>query len=49
LKDQFWEESFNKWFDGPNDPNYVFLEIQPETVRIFNLNDELPQEFTLKN
>jgi len=49
LKDQFWEESFNKWFDSPNDPNYVFLEIQPETVRIFNLNDELPQEFTLKN
>ena len=49
LKDQFWEESFNKWFDGPNDPNYVFLEIQPKTVRIFNLNDEPPQEFTLKN
>jgi len=49
LKDQFWEESFNKWFDGPNDPNYVFLEIQPETVRIFNLNDGPPQEFTLKN
>ncbi|MEH7355011.1 pyridoxamine 5'-phosphate oxidase family protein [Neobacillus drentensis] len=49
LKDQFWEESFNNWFDGPNDPNYVFLEIQPETVRIFNLNDEPPQEFTLKN
>ncbi|MGE8081489.1 pyridoxamine 5'-phosphate oxidase family protein [Peribacillus loiseleuriae] len=48
LKDQFWEESFNKWFDGPNDPNYVFLEIQPETVRILNLNGEPPQEFSLK-
>ncbi|WP_066372007.1 pyridoxamine 5'-phosphate oxidase family protein [Neobacillus fumarioli] len=49
LKDQFWEESFNKWFDGPNDPNYVFLEIHPETVRILNLNGEPPQEFSLKS
>jgi general stress protein 26 len=49
LKDQFWEESFNKWFDGSNDPNYVFLEIKPETVRILNLNGEPSQEFTLKN
>ncbi|WP_342429891.1 pyridoxamine 5'-phosphate oxidase family protein [Neobacillus sp. FSL H8-0543] len=48
LKDRFWEESFNKWFDGPNDSNYVFLEIQPETVRILNLNGEPPQEFSLK-
>ncbi|WP_416826169.1 pyridoxamine 5'-phosphate oxidase family protein [Ectobacillus polymachus] len=48
LKEKFWEESFNKWFDGPNDPNYVFLEIQPETVRILNLNGEPPQEFSLK-
>jgi len=47
LKDRFWEESFNQWFDGPNDPNYVFLEIQPETVRILNLNGEPAQEFSL--
>lgn len=47
LKEEFWEESFNNWFDGPNDPNYVFLEIQPETVRILNLNNEPSQEFTL--
>ncbi|MCM3570414.1 pyridoxamine 5'-phosphate oxidase family protein [Neobacillus mesonae] len=49
LKDKFWEESFSNWFDGPNDPNYVFLEIQPETVRILNLNGEPPQEFSLKH
>ncbi|MCM2535374.1 pyridoxamine 5'-phosphate oxidase family protein [Neobacillus ginsengisoli] len=49
LKNQFWEESFNKWFEGPNDPNYVLLKIQPETVRILNLTGEPPQEFSLKN
>ncbi|MBS4177661.1 pyridoxamine 5'-phosphate oxidase family protein [Lederbergia citrea] len=49
LKDQFWEESFSKWFDGPNDPNYVFLEIKPQTVRVLNLNGEPPQELSLEN
>lgn len=44
VKERFWEESFNKWFEGPNDPNYVFLEIQPETVRILNDHGEAPKE-----
>ncbi|MBU8878993.1 pyridoxamine 5'-phosphate oxidase family protein [Bacillus sp. FJAT-29790] len=44
LKVKFWDESFNKWFDGPEDPNYVFLQIQPETVRILNNQGEPPQE-----
>lgn len=47
LKKQFWDESFNQWFDGPEDPNYVFLEIQPETVRLLNIHGEQPQELTL--
>ena len=47
LKDQLWEESFTKWFDGPHDPNYVFLEIQPKTIRLLNLEGEPPQELTL--
>jgi general stress protein 26 len=47
LKKQFWDESFNEWFDGPEDPNYVFLEIQPETVRLLNIHGEQPQELTL--
>ncbi|RID88514.1 general stress protein [Peribacillus asahii] len=47
LKKQFWDESFNKWFDGPEDPNYVFLQIQPETVRILNNQGEPPQELHL--
>ncbi|USK31805.1 pyridoxamine 5'-phosphate oxidase family protein [Bacillus sp. F19] len=49
LKKQYWDESFNKWFDGPEDPNYVFLQIQPETVRILNIHGEPPQELTIEN
>ncbi|MFJ7976945.1 pyridoxamine 5'-phosphate oxidase family protein [Peribacillus sp. JNUCC 23] len=49
LKKQFWDESFNKWFDGPEDPNYVFLQIEPETVRILNIHGEHPQELTIEN
>ncbi|MCH6266250.1 MULTISPECIES: pyridoxamine 5'-phosphate oxidase family protein [Neobacillus] len=47
LKQQYWEESFNQWFNGPDDPNYIFLEIKPETVRIMNLNGEPSQELNL--
>jgi general stress protein 26 len=47
LKKKYWDESFNTWFDGPEDPNYVFLQIQPETVRILNNHGEPPQELTL--
>lgn len=48
LKDEFWEESFNQWFDGPNDPNYILLEIRPEVARILNLNGEPARELSLK-
>ncbi|MGE6260394.1 pyridoxamine 5'-phosphate oxidase family protein [Heyndrickxia sporothermodurans] len=47
LKNQFWDESFKKWFDGPTDPNYVFLQIQPEIIHILNTNGEPPKEITL--
>jgi general stress protein 26 len=46
LKKQYWDESFNQWFDGPEDPNYGFLQIQPEIVRILNTQGEPPQELT---
>lgn len=47
LKKKFWDETFTKWFDGPDDPNYGFLEIQPETVRILNMQGEPPQELNI--
>lgn len=47
LKTKFWEETFNQWFDGPEDPNYVFIQIQPEIVRILNIQGVLSEELVL--
>jgi len=47
VKSKYWDESFNKWFEGPEDPNYVYLEINPETIRILNMQGEPPQELNL--
>lgn len=47
LKKQFWEESFQQWFKGPEDPNYAFLQIQPEIIRVLNNHGEPPQELNL--
>jgi general stress protein 26 len=47
LKSQFWDESFNQWFDSPEDPNYVFLQIQPETIRLLNIHGGQAQELNL--
>ncbi len=47
VKNKYWDESFEKWFNGPEDPNYVYLEIKPEMVRLLNLKDEPPQELKL--
>lgn len=49
VKKQYWDTSFEKWFDGPEDPNYVFLEIKPEEVRILNLDGKPTQELILEN
>lgn len=32
LREKFWSEKFKRWFDGPNDPNYVILEISPSRI-----------------
>ncbi|WP_071394065.1 pyridoxamine 5'-phosphate oxidase family protein [Bacillus tuaregi] len=45
LKEEFWDDSFTKWFTGPDDPNYVFLEIEPAIIRILNNEGGPPQEF----
>lgn len=32
LKEQFWNDSLNRWLDGPKDPNYVLLRLEPKTI-----------------
>ncbi|WP_148357088.1 pyridoxamine 5'-phosphate oxidase family protein [Peribacillus simplex] len=47
LKDKLWNESFEDWFEGPKDPNYLILQIKPESIRLMNNNGEPPQELLL--
>ncbi|WHX68327.1 pyridoxamine 5'-phosphate oxidase family protein [Peribacillus frigoritolerans] len=47
LKDKLWNESFEMWFEGPKDPNYLILQIKPESIRLMNNNGEPPQELSL--
>jgi general stress protein 26 len=47
LKDKLWNESFEEWFEGPKDPNYIILQIKPESIRLMNNNGEPPQELSL--
>ncbi|MGE7903943.1 pyridoxamine 5'-phosphate oxidase family protein [Peribacillus sp. NPDC094092] len=47
LKDELWNESFEDWFEGPKDPNYLILQIKPESIRLMNNNGEPPQELSL--
>ncbi|MGE7602157.1 pyridoxamine 5'-phosphate oxidase family protein [Peribacillus sp. NPDC097675] len=47
LKKKLWNKSFEQWFKGPEDPNYVLLQIKPENIRLMNNNGEPPEEMDL--
>ena len=32
LREQVWNDELKAWFDGPNDPNYVILDITPARI-----------------
>lgn len=36
LKEKLWTESMNNYFDGPEDPEYIVLEIKPMRIRFMN-------------
>ena len=48
VKSKYWNDSFSKWFDSPEDPNYLLIKINPEIIRVLNLNGEAPQELILE-
>lgn len=47
LKKKVWNDHLKAWFDGPEDPNYVVLQINPSSIRLMNNNGEPPEELTL--
>ncbi|MDF2961374.1 MAG: ral stress protein [Paenibacillus sp.] len=42
LRKKVWREEFKMWFKGPDDPNYVILEITPEQVE-YSGKDAMPE------
>jgi general stress protein 26 len=35
-----WKEEYKQWFEGPNDPNYVVLDITPNTIIYYDHSTE---------
>ncbi|MDQ0300335.1 general stress protein 26 [Salibacterium salarium] len=44
VKEDMWDAGMERWFEGPDDPEYVVLEIEPERIRLMNKKGEPPQE-----
>lgn len=44
LKNKFWNEYTEKIFEGPDDPNYIILEIKPAHIQLMNKNGMNPHE-----
>jgi len=40
LRDKLWNKELEKWFDGPEDPNYVILELTPARMEYIGKNKE---------
>ncbi|RTE00729.1 pyridoxamine 5'-phosphate oxidase family protein [Paenibacillus whitsoniae] len=40
LRDKLWSADMKKWFDGPQDPNYVILEITPTNIQYVSDTEE---------
>ncbi|MFB1082938.1 pyridoxamine 5'-phosphate oxidase family protein [Jeotgalibacillus sp. JSM ZJ347] len=46
MKEKLWNDRFSNWFEGPDDPKYVVLEIEPTSIRLMN-SGEKPQSLDL--
>ncbi|MGP4079859.1 pyridoxamine 5'-phosphate oxidase family protein [Pseudalkalibacillus sp. R45] len=47
LKEKLWTKHMDKYFEGPDDPNYVVLEIKPSLFRLMNTKEKSPQVLEL--
>ncbi|SDK28664.1 pyridoxamine 5'-phosphate oxidase family protein [Sediminibacillus albus] len=43
IKEKIWNEKLSPWFEGPADPSYTVLEIQPDEIRLMNTKENDPQ------
>lgn len=43
VKEKWWDVGMEQWFEGPDDPEYVVLKIEPESIRLMNKKGEPAQ------
>jgi general stress protein 26 len=41
--EKFWDRGMERWFDGPEDPEFILLEIEPEQIRLMNAGQDTPE------
>ncbi|MFK3937845.1 pyridoxamine 5'-phosphate oxidase family protein [Alkalihalobacillus sp. NPDC078783] len=46
-KHELWNEHLKKYFEGPDDPKLVFLELTPTNIRLMNKSGEPPLSLDL--
>ncbi|MCP3029298.1 pyridoxamine 5'-phosphate oxidase family protein [Halobacillus sp. A5] len=47
IKDWLWSEQMERWFTSKGDPDYIVLEIYPESIRLMNAGDNTPETLEL--
>ncbi|MGP4069679.1 pyridoxamine 5'-phosphate oxidase family protein [Halobacillus sp. B29] len=47
MKDWLWSEQMERWFSGKGDPDYIVLEIMPESIRLMNADGDTPESLDL--
>lgn len=47
IKEWIWNDEMTRWFDGKDDPEFVVLEILPETIRYMNKGSHTPETLEL--
>ncbi|ENQ3107622.1 pyridoxamine 5'-phosphate oxidase family protein [Bacillus cereus] len=45
LKNKFWTNSLKRWLLGPEDPNYVLIKINPDTIYYIDHTGTAQPEF----
>nr|WP_089738786.1 pyridoxamine 5'-phosphate oxidase family protein [Gracilibacillus ureilyticus] len=48
LKEELWNSYMKNWFDSPDDPDFIVLEIEPVEIRLMNKKGEAPKELVLE-
>ncbi|MFC4559775.1 pyridoxamine 5'-phosphate oxidase family protein [Virgibacillus kekensis] len=47
IKKKLWNDHMKPWFEGPEDPSYIVLEIQPIQIRLMNKKGQPPKVLEL--